>query len=222
MSLARRERSPFVIAEYDEGSLIEMPLECPWRRDDAPCDVVRHALRHRRTEPLHAVVVCRCHAHGSLFRVYPPGFVPYARRYLDAVAFGDASSSTGPEVAASRTPARAPGHEPLHGLGRAMAFVHGIRLGETVALALHVPLRLAAAVRQAVDARTRARAVAALLGAVGDHGRLLLGALVGRWGAPFRWYRFPQRLERLVPAHLVDIVRSSTSSDVADRRPREQ
>ena len=153
VSLARRERAPFVIAEYDEGSLIEMPLECPWRRDDAPCDVVRHALRHRRTGPLHAVVVCRCHAHGSLFSVYPPGFVTYARRYLDAVGFCDASSSTGPDVAASRTPARAPGHEPLHGLGRAMAFVHGIRLGETVALALHVPLRLAAAVRRRTDPR---------------------------------------------------------------------
>ena len=206
------EQLLFVIADYIDGVLAEVPLECPLGGVGAPCDVVRHSQRSRRTGPLHAVTVCRCHAHGLLFSVYPPGFVPYARQSLEATTACDAPSSTDPDGAAGGSALTDPFRGPGCGLGRALAAVNGARLRETVAVALSLPLRLVAAVSQATNAHRRAQALMELLGAVGEHGRLLIGALAGRWGVPFRWHRSPQRLQCLVPVGLVDYVKASTTS----------
>lgn len=218
------ERRPFVIADYVGGVLVEVPLECPWRGCDAPCDVVLHALRARRTGPGHPLAVCRCHAHDLMFSVYPPGFLPFARRPLTISPRSARPASDAAESATGFVAAVA--YEPANGLGRALGAVGAAFLREIVALALGLPLVLVAAVAQASDFGRRGRALAAVLEALVDHdGLLLAGALAGRWGVPFRRHCSPQRLQPLVPDHLVDILKRSTSSGspaLPQRKPRER
>lgn len=50
------------------------------------CRLGRHAVRERVTGPGFAVVVVRCRTHRQAFTLYPPGYVPYARRPVTQVA----------------------------------------------------------------------------------------------------------------------------------------
>lgn len=199
--MTRPKRPAFVIADYVDGILVDMPLACPYRSIEAPCDVVRHGLRSRRTGPAHSLVVCRCHAHGQLFSVYPPGFVPYARRPVEVCFTCEVEVATRSRL-----------HEPANGLGLALAAHDGERLRETAAVTAGVPLGLMAAIAEPADARRRTRALAAALGPIEERRRLVVGVLAGRWGIPFRWHSSPPRLECLVPAYLIAFVKPSTRS----------
>lgn len=220
-----RPRPPFVLGEYADGVVVEVPLECPWRDAEAPCDVVLHTLRVRKAGPGHPLAVCRCHAHGASFSVYPPGFVPYARRALldtpgppaPAVSFAavatEAATGTAWDRVAEHGSARWWSTQWRllrrfrHALGAFEAGLH-----EMVALALGLPLHLLSAVKGAVGYRARGRALMSVLEALDqDLDRLLLaGALAGCWGSPWRWQRAPPRLVPLVPAHL-DRAKASTT-----------
>ena len=211
-----------MIGEYAAGSLVEVPLECPWRDAEAPCDVVQHALRARKTGPDHALVVCRCHAHGAWFSVYPEGFVPYARRPLR-----DVLSSQSPSYEAAAREAAAGDAWPRLSDGerswstqrrliRRLSEAFGafdVAARDVVGIALGLPLRLLSHLAGAVGYRARGRASAAVLDVVSDDlDRVLLaGALTGAWGHPWRWHRGPPRLACLVPAHLGDSAILSTN-----------
>jgi len=205
---------------------VEVPLECPWREAAVPCDVVLHALRARKAGPGHPLAVCRCHAHGASFSVYPPGFVPYARRALlctpvplvpDVPSFAavaaEAANGTAWDRAAEDGSSRwwSTQGRLLRRFRQALgAFEAGLH--EVVALALGLPLHLLSAVKGAVGYRARGRALVSVLEALGqDLDRLLLaGALAGCWGSPWRWQPAPPRLVPLVPAHL-DRAKASTT-----------
>ncbi len=213
-----------MIGEYAAGSLVEVPGECPWREPTAPCDVVQHGLRDRKTGPEHALAVCRCHAHGLCFSVYPAGFVPYARRaLLDGSASAPSYAQAAEDAAAGVAwPRSASGGSDRwwttqRRLLRRLCEVlgaDGTTLRDRAAIALGLPLRLLADVAGTVGYRARGRAVVAVLDALGDDlDRLLLaGALTGAWGRPWRWQRSPPRLVPLVPAHLGDAAIPSTTS----------
>lgn len=217
-------RPAFVIGEYVEGSLVEVPHECPLRSVETPCDVVQHGLRPRKTGPQHHLSICRCHAHGLCFAVYPPGFVPYARRPLldtaDGVSpsFAAAARDAAAGVAWARAPegtmARWWGTQTrlLRRLGEALGAFSAAR--DVLAVALGVPLRVFARIADAVGYRARGRALVAGIEALGgDLDRLLLaGALAGTWGPPWRWRPSPARLVPLVPDHLADSAMASTTS----------
>lgn len=212
-----------MIGEYAEGSLVEVPLECPLRSIDAPCDVVQHALRPRKTGPEHAITICRCHAHGLYFAVYPPGFVPYARRPLLDTANETASyAAVARDAAAGVAWRRAPEggrtrwwstqRRILRRLGEALGAFTPAR--DVIALTIGLPLRVLARIAGAVGYRARGLALVAGIEALGgDPDRLLLaGALAGTWGAPWRWQSSPARLVPLVPDHLTDPAIVSTNS----------
>lgn len=211
-----------MIGEYAAGSLVEVPTECPWRDPSAPCDVVRHALRGRKTGPEHAILVCQCYAHGAWFSVYPEGFLPYSRRpLLDVPGSGSPSYETAArEAAAGQAWLRLSDGERSWSTQRRLirrlceafgAFDLAVR--DVVAIALRLPLRLLARLAQAVGYRARGHAVVDLLDVFGgDLDRVLLaGALAGAWGHPWRWQREPPRLVSLVPAHLAESAILSTT-----------
>ena len=226
-----RPRPAFVIGDYADGALFEVPTQCPSRGPEGPCDVVVHALRSRKTGPSHPLAVCRCHAHGLSFSIYPPGFVPYARRPLvDAPGVASSSATEAPSFASVA-------REAASGVAWARESAGGsprwwptqtrllLRLGwavgayagparDLVAVAVGLPLRLLARVADAVGFRARGRALTDVLEALGsDLDRLLLaGALAGCWGAPWRWQPAPPRLIPIVPADLVDPAKRSTTS----------
>ncbi len=214
-----------MIGEYAAGSLVEVPGECPCCEPTAPCDVVQHGLRARKTGPEHALAVCRCHAHGLCFSVYPAGFVPYARRPLLEASGADFSYADAALDAAAGIawPRSASGGSDRwwttqRRLLRRLCEVFGaagIAGRDRVAVALGLPLRLLAHVAAAVGYRARGQAVVAVLDMLGDDlERLLLaGALTGSWGRPWRWRRAPPRLEPLVPAHLTAPTIPSTTSE---------
>lgn len=52
---------------------------------DGECKIGVHHVRERVTGPGFALVVVRCHTHQQAFTLYPPGYVPYARRPVAAV-----------------------------------------------------------------------------------------------------------------------------------------
>lgn len=222
-------RLDFVLANYEDGVLIEVPAECPWRNRDGPCDVRIHALRLRKTGPPYSLAVCRCHAHDVAFTAYPPGFVPYARRTLvEAVGTTSADAPSLAEVArdaaAGRAwPRSAPGGSSrwwptqtrlLARLGAIFGAFHNSFTREAIALALHLPLHLIAHLTTASGYRSRGSALLAVLGHLrGDLDRVLLaGAIAGVWGAPWRWECDPPGLVPLVPSHLRDLAKRSATS----------
>ena len=73
----------FLVADYTDCELDEIPMECPWKCRGEACSVSIHHRRHRKTGPTHRLAVLRCQVHEHAFTAYPPGFVPYARRRLD-------------------------------------------------------------------------------------------------------------------------------------------
>lgn len=211
-----------MIGEYVARTLVEVPQECPWRDPEAPCDIVQHSLRARKTGPDHALVVCRCHAHGAWFSVYPAGFVPYARRpLLDVAGSGSPSyEAAAREAAAGHAWPRLSDGERSWSTQRRLirrlseAFgAFDVAARDVVGIALGLPLRLLSHLAGAVGYRARGRAVVAVLDGVGDElDRVLLaGALARAWGHPWRWQRAPPRLVRGVPAHLAESAILSTS-----------
>lgn len=223
-----RRRPAFVIGDYADSVLIEVPAECPLRCVEGPCDVVLHALRSRKTGPGHALAVCRCHAHGRSFTVYPSKFVPFARRPLldvaraavaDAPSFAAVAREAASGVAWSRVAERGPTRwwttqtRLLRRLGCALGAFAGTGR-DLVAVALGLPLRVLARVAEAVGYRARGRALVDALDTLkGDLDRVLLaGALAGCWGVPWRWERAPARLVPLVPGSLVAHAKASTTS----------
>lgn len=217
-------RPSFVVGDYAGGALIKIPAECPFRDGAAPCDVVLHSLRPRKTGPLQAVAVCHCHAHGRSFGVYPPGFVPYARRpLLDTPGAAMSFAAVAQEAAGGAAWARvAPGGTDrwwttqkrlLRRLGQAIGGFAG-SARDVVSVALGLPLHLLARVAEGVGFRALGRAVTDVIAAFnGDLDLLLLaGALAGAWGTPWRWHAGPARLAPLVPAHLADLAKRSTTS----------
>lgn len=226
------DRPDFVIANYQDGVLIDVPAECPWRSRDGPCDVGIHCLRSRKTGPSHPLAVCRCRAHDAAFTAYPPGFVPYARRALlttldggttaanDAVALADVARDA---AGGTAWPRSAPGGSSrwwptqtrlLDRLGSIFGAFEGQFVQEAISLALHLPLHLLAHLTTASGYRSRGAALLAVLEHLqGDLDRLLLaGAMAGVWGAPWRWESSPPRLRPLVPPHLRDLSKRSTTS----------
>ena len=51
-----------------------------------PCRVSVHHCRERKTGPGFPLMVLRCRTHKVCFTVYPPGYVPYGRQPIAAVA----------------------------------------------------------------------------------------------------------------------------------------
>ena len=84
-------RGFFVVAPYleVEGGALSPPrlLRGPCESESGrPCRVVHHDRRTRKSGPQHRLVVLRCKTHHRSFTVYPPGYVPFARRPLVVVA----------------------------------------------------------------------------------------------------------------------------------------
>lgn len=214
-------RRPFLFADYKDGILTEIPLGCPWSEPSSPCDVVLHSHRHRKTGPEHPLAICRCHAHDVAFTVYPPGFVPYARRSLlpmpgvvsSAPSFVDvaheaASGNAWPRKSASErrwsTQTRL--------LARASAFFGTFqeKLSEIISLSLRLPLHLLPQLAAASGYRSRGAALVAVFQRLDLDQFLIAGALAGIWGAPYRWQSEPPRLVPLLP--LQDRSKASTNS----------
>lgn len=228
ISSAKIARRPFVVADYDQGRLGDVPVRCPWGSLEAPCDVVVHGLRARKTGPTHPLAVCRCHVHDVAFSAYPPGFVPYARRTLlteaspgGAPSVEDVARDASNGIAWSRTSAG--GSDRWWSTqGRILdQTVEAAGLGtssdvrDAVAVATGLPVSLLAQGAQAGGYRQRGTAVLAVIAGLGANPleRLLLaGALADCWGVPWRWDREPPRLRCLVPPELrTSPIRSTTS-----------
>ncbi|MEK6707023.1 MAG: hypothetical protein AABZ06_14690 [Bdellovibrionota bacterium] len=52
-------------------------------KDEEHCDIKINGWRKRKTGPAHPLALVRCLVHKVLSIVYPPGFVPYARKKID-------------------------------------------------------------------------------------------------------------------------------------------
>jgi hypothetical protein len=81
----------FAIAPYEPNAtgVLEPACldECPLGAQDGQhCRISRHDWRKRKTGPKHPLRVLRCRTHRRFFTVYPPGYVPYARKPLVRVA----------------------------------------------------------------------------------------------------------------------------------------
>jgi hypothetical protein len=217
-------RRPFVFAVYGDGRLADVPTDCPWGSPDTPCDVYVHTLRARKCGPNHPLAVCRCRAHDVAFTVYPPGFVPYARRNLLPLPEDTTPSvATVADQAANGQPW--PRHMPggsdrwwttqTRLLARAISLAGADDLArDMIALAIGVPLAVLDAMRKAVGYRQRGLAVRSFLDSLEPlplERLLLAGFLAGLWGPAFRWQTLPPRLVPVVPTHLVDLARASTT-----------
>lgn len=215
---------PFVFANYADGVLRDVPGRCPWRSADADCVIPVHSLRERKTGPTHPLAVCRCLTHDIAFTVYPPGFVPYARRTLlggvptSARSFHEVAADAAAGLAWQRA---APGgtdrwwptqNRLLERLFRAVAGCGDHRDREAIAVATGASLTLLTAAQRADGYRSRGRAALQIIDALGPDPleRLLLaGFLTAAWGPAFRWQAAPERLIAIVPD---DLLRRSTSS----------
>lgn len=90
-NLAKNARKFFVPTPYSPGpnGTLEpaIPKVCPLRRAaDRPCRVRLHHWRQRKTGPDWALAVVRCHEHKRTFTLYPPGYAPYQRLPVVALA----------------------------------------------------------------------------------------------------------------------------------------
>jgi hypothetical protein len=100
--IASGARAFFVTSPHSPGTdgVLEpaIPVVCPFRsRGDAPCDVRRHWQRARKTGPGFDLTVARCHTHKHAFTLYPPGYAPYQRKPLVALAPDGSQPITDPE-----------------------------------------------------------------------------------------------------------------------------
>lgn len=186
---------PVVVADYQNGELLELPQDCPHRSHDYPCDVVLHSHRRRGTGPDHPLAVCRCRAHGVSFTVYPPGFAPYGREHLETVlsSLGE-HESLSEEVEATRADIISRSSR-LHKATATLWGLLGIaQEGARVALmtSLGIPITLSAEAARARHLTQRTRALRAIVRSIrrqwNDLAQVLLvaGSLAGRWGTVFR------------------------------------
>ena len=204
---------PFVIADYGDGRLTDLPLVCPYADDVDGCDVALHAHRDRKTGPGHPIAVLRCHRHDVSFSVYPPGFVPYSRRRLDKSVDGDTDPSFAEvcQGAADGPWPRGGGH----GFGvwstqgrliERTAEMTGMSTDTAVrdawAAATGVPLIELVSGAHASGYRARGAAVFQVARGRTLEDLLLGGYLAGHWGLPWGWQPAPQRLRSLVPRAL--------------------
>lgn len=87
-SVASRRR-PFLCAAYLVNEGAPRPAvginRCPWAGGGEECTPSDHSWRKRKTGPQFPLRVMRCGVHARHFTVYPPAFVPYARRCLAPV-----------------------------------------------------------------------------------------------------------------------------------------
>jgi hypothetical protein len=89
--IAGGARAFFVTSPYSPGPDgvlgAALPTMCPFRSaGDGPCDVRRHWRRARKTGPGFDLAIVRCHTHGHAFTLYPPGYAPYQRKPVLALA----------------------------------------------------------------------------------------------------------------------------------------
>jgi len=200
---------PFVIVDYIDGDIQEIPESCPWQRPGEPCWVKEHALRERKTGPLHSQAVLRCHVHGHSFTAYPPGFVPYARRPLvDGPAQHDAPSLV--DVVDEAAEGKMWDREAEGGTDRwwstqirlltRVERLFGLerpQWRQAVALTLALPLADLEAASRARGVRARSQALQRLLKGLNQEELVRTGALTGCWGRPWRWDRRRQALVAL-------------------------
>ena len=198
-----------------------VPGRCPLGEDGSPCKVAQHDRRPRKSGPEHALIVCRCRAHGVFFTLYPPGYVPYGRvaviaedsegRAIQGEALGTTIFGAALEAGAERESTRLQRRTVQRRLS-----VCAVMLGlwtavpepvrDQIADALWVP-RLAARVSAraySITRRLRDRS-ALLLGLLARVplarrrvGLLVAGRLAGLWGRPSRWDPGGQALRPLV------------------------
>ena len=213
-----------MFADYAEGVLRDVPGQCPWRSGDADCVVSIHSLRERKTGPTHPLAVCRCLTHDIAFTVYPPGFVPFARRTLlsGEPATGPSFSEVAADAAAGDAwPRTAPGGSErwwptqirlVERLFHAVGGGADHRDREAIAVATGASLTLLTAAQRADGFRARGQAALDILDALRTEPLeklLLMGFLTGAWGPAFRWQAGPPRLVAVVSD---DLRRRSTSS----------
>lgn len=178
--------------------------------DGSQCAVGRHDVRQRKSGPGHALVVCRCRAHGVFFTVYPPGYVPYGRvaviaedsegRAIGGEALGTTVFGAALEASA-RTERRRMQRRTMQRRLSVCAAMLGLwpalsePVRDQIADALWLP-RLAARASARVYGRARllrerSALVLELLGRVPfarrRAGLLVAGRLAGLWGRPSRW-----------------------------------
>lgn len=221
-----------MFASYADGVLRDVPGQCPWRLADADCVIFVHSLRERKTGPTHPLAVCRCLTHDIAFTVYPPGFVPYARRTLlggepsTAPSFREVVADAAAGQAWRRA---APGgcdrwwSTQIRVVERLFHAVGGRPdHHEAIAVATGASLTLLMGVQRAGGYRSRGRAALQIIDALGHDPleRLLLaGFLTAAWGPAFRWQTAPERLVAIVPN---DLLRRSTSSGPRDSPSTQQ
>jgi len=218
----------FIVGAYRQDDVGEWSVDLPRRgpcshQAKEACDIRLKLLRERKTGPGHPLFVVTCKTHGGYFTIYPPGFVPWARRRLPCAEVGvqeapaleavrDAADEKAPRWLDFADPE---GNEPgwastqwrqLRRWGLWLGLSGSEQTGQQVAAALGVALHEHAAARtlfQKPSYRQRGRALWSLLQLVGraaDRMRRLLraGLLAGLLGRSF-WVDALGRLRPLVP-----------------------
>jgi len=190
---------PFVQAAYDDGVLASSILDCPFGRPGEPCAVSLQGHRVRKTGPVHRLVVLRCHVHERAFTVYPPGFVPYARRQLcegpvqhDVPSLARAVQDTATHGPRKRTPdGGVEGswctQQRLLQLVSELFGLPALERSLQVANASGLTLSELRAAAMAVGCRALAQALQPMMDLLPTDDLLVLGALMGCWGTPHRW-----------------------------------
>ncbi len=219
---------PFVIADYEDGHIQEIPKCCPWQCYGEACSVRLHDLRVRKTGPCHPLAVLRCEVHGVHFTAYPPGFTPYARRALvEGPALHDASSLV--EVVQEASEGKLWAREAAGGTDRwwstqlrlltRVEQLFGLRRAawrQAVALTMGLALGALEATSCVRGVRARGLALHGLLQGLDTDDLLRLGAMTGCWGRPWFWMRDRQAL---VPLGGRDPPMLSTTSVRSAARP---
>ena len=87
----------------------DLPKTCPVHpKSEDDYHVWLDHYRPRKTGPCHPLAVCRCSLCRSAFTLYPPGFVPYGRRSIVAVASDGSPLVREAEPPADHQPVRLP------------------------------------------------------------------------------------------------------------------
>ena len=200
LSIPTRPRAcrDFVVGDYcPAGQLVRVPLECLYADDDVACLVVEHHRRRRKTGPLHPLVVCRCEVHDVGFTVYPPGFVPYARRPILA---GPAQHDVPALFEVARESAEGPWERVAHGgtdrwwatqrrlLERAAEVFGLLEVSLRVVVSVVAGISLTALEEAAVARGVRARgaALTRLRRGLDTDALIALGGLTGCWGTAWK------------------------------------
>jgi len=99
-----------VVTEYKATSEGEpkpgLPVHCPFGGDGKRCRVGVHCRRARQCGPRYRLVVAVCHAHRQYFTLYPPGWTPWGRVPVQAVAEDGSVAWGATQFGAARDAAR--------------------------------------------------------------------------------------------------------------------